>query len=49
MNARSVAALGLAVCGGAALALPALWWEPLHLDERITIEFAERSYASIVI
>lgn len=48
MNARSVAALGLAVCGGAALALPALWWEPLHLDERITIEFAERSYASIV-
>ena len=48
MNLRSLAALGLAVCGGAALTLPALWWEPLHLDERITIEFAERSYASIV-
>lgn len=48
MNARLVAALALAVSCGAALALPALWWEPLHLDERITIEFAQRSYTSIV-
>ena len=48
MNARQVAALALALSGGAALALPALWWEPLHLDEAITIEYAERSFASII-
>ena len=48
MNARLLAALALALSGGAALALPALWWEPLHLDEAITIDYAERSYASIV-
>ena len=24
----------------------ALWWEPLHLDEAITIDYATRSYAS---
>ena len=48
MNARLLAALALAVSGGAALALPALWWEPLHLDEAITIDYARRSYASIV-
>ena len=30
------------------LALPALWWEPLHLDEAITIAYADRSYGSIV-
>ena len=48
MNARLLAALALALSGGAALALPALWWEPLHLDEAITIEYAERPYASIV-
>jgi hypothetical protein len=48
LNARLLAALALALSGGAALALPAVWWEPLHLDEAITIEYAERSYASIV-
>ena len=48
MNARYVAALALALSAGAALALPALWWEPLHLDEAITIDYARRSYASIV-
>ena len=40
--------LGLASALGCALALPAVWWEPLHLDEAITIEYARRSYASIV-
>ena len=34
--------LALAVSAGAALALPALRSEPLHLDEAITIEYAER-------
>ncbi len=48
MNARFVAALALALSVGAALALPALWWEPLHLDEAITMDYARRSYASIV-
>jgi hypothetical protein len=48
LNARLVAALALALSGAAALALPALWWEPLHLDEAITIDYARRSYASIV-
>jgi hypothetical protein len=48
LNARLVAALALALSVGAALALPALWWEPLHLDEAITIDYATRSYASIV-
>lgn len=48
MNARRLAALGLALCGGTALALPALWWEPLHLDEAITIEYANRPYTAIV-
>lgn len=48
MNARVLAALAVALSGGAALALPAVWWEPLHLDEAITIDDAERSYASIV-
>ena len=48
MNARLVAALALALSVGAALALPAVWWEPLHLDEAITIDYATRSYASIV-
>jgi hypothetical protein len=42
--------LGIVVVASvaAALALPAVWWEPLHLDERITIEYAERSFRSIV-
>ena len=25
-----------------------MWWEPLHLDEAITLDFARRSYADIV-
>jgi hypothetical protein len=48
LNARLVAALALALSVGAALALPAVRWEPLHLDEAITIDYATRSYASIV-
>jgi hypothetical protein len=47
LNARLLAALALALSGGAALALPAVWWEPLHLDEAITIEYARRPFASI--
>jgi hypothetical protein len=48
LNARYVAGLAIALSAGAALALPALWWEPLHLDEAITIDYARRSYPSIV-
>lgn len=45
-----IARLGVAASFALALALaaPAVWWEPLHLDERITIEYAERSLGSIV-
>jgi hypothetical protein len=48
LNARLVAALALALSAGAALALPAVWLEPLHLDEAITIDYATRSYSAIV-
>jgi hypothetical protein len=48
LNARLLAALALALSGGAALALPAVWWEPLHLDEAIAISYARRPFASIV-
>lgn len=46
-NRGFAAMLGLATVAGAALSLPALWWEPLHLDEAITLEFARRSYGAI--
>lgn len=31
-----------------AAALPAVWWSPLHVDEKATLWFAPRSYATIV-
>jgi hypothetical protein len=30
------------------LALPAVWWEPLHADEIVTLRFARQSFADIV-
>jgi Dolichyl-phosphate-mannose-protein mannosyltransferase len=41
-------AVGLAAALGAAVALPAVWWEPLHLDEAIMLEFSPESLTSIV-
>src|ERR1041385_1196254 len=32
----------------AAAALPAVWWEPLHLDERVMLEYAPHSPPRIV-
>lgn len=41
-----------AVCGAAVVALavtaPAVWWEPLHLDEAIMLEFSRESVPSII-
>lgn len=31
-----------------AAALPAVWWSPLHVDEKATLWFAPRSYGTIV-
>jgi hypothetical protein len=48
---RSVAPAVAWACAAAlalAAALPAVWWEPLHLDERVMLEYAPRSPASIV-
>jgi Dolichyl-phosphate-mannose-protein mannosyltransferase len=36
-------ALGAAALLATAATLPALWWEPLHVDEAVTLEFAPRS------
>ena len=33
---------------GAAVSLPAVWWEPLHADENVTLEIAPRSFGAIV-
>jgi Dolichyl-phosphate-mannose-protein mannosyltransferase len=41
-----------ALCAAALLAaagtLPALWWEPLHVDEAITLEFAPRNVPQLL-
>jgi len=43
-----VIAWAAAVVLGAAVSLPAIWWEPLHVDERIMLEFARGSLPGIV-
>lgn len=44
--------MALALCVAALLAaavtLPALWWEPLHVDEAVTLEFAPRSIPDLL-
>ncbi len=37
-----------AIAAGALACLPGVWWEPLHLDERVMLEFARGSPWSIV-
>ncbi len=37
-----------AITAGALACLPGVWWEPLHLDERVMLEFARGSPWSIV-
>ncbi len=39
--------MGLAVLLAVAAALPAVWWEPLHVDEAVTLEFASESVPAI--
>lgn len=48
LSLRSTAVWIAAASLAAAAALPAVWWEPLHLDERVTLEFAPHSLPSIV-
>jgi hypothetical protein len=43
-----VIAWAAAVVLGGAVCLPAIWWEPLHLDERVMLEFARGSLPGIV-
>jgi hypothetical protein len=43
-----VIAWAAAVVIGAAVCLPAIWWEPLHLDERVMLELARGSLPDIV-
>jgi len=43
--------VGVAVCAAAlalAVTLPAVWWEPLHLDERLMLEFAPHGPLTIL-
>jgi hypothetical protein len=42
------AAVGPALLLAAAATLPAVWWEPLHIDEAITLEFAPESVPAII-
>ena len=44
----SVAVTGLAVALAFAASLPAVWWEPLHLDERVMLEYAPHAPRAIV-
>jgi len=44
----AVVALGAAALLTAAATLPALWWEPLHVDEAVTLEFAPRSIPTLL-
>ena len=44
---RSGVSWGLAVLLASALALPAVWWEPLHVDEWVTLSVAPRSAGEI--
>jgi dolichyl-phosphate-mannose-protein mannosyltransferase len=38
----------LAMLGACGLALPAVWWEPLHVDEAITLQFAGGDLSKLV-
>ena len=51
MRAATKLALAVVACAVAlatAAALPAVWWEPLHLDERVMLEYAPDSPGTIV-
>jgi hypothetical protein len=43
-----VLALGAAAVLATAATVPALWWEPLHVDEAVTLEFAPRSVPALL-
>jgi len=47
---RSLDVAGLILAGllATAAALPAVWWEPLHYDEAVTLNFAPHSLVTIV-
>jgi Dolichyl-phosphate-mannose-protein mannosyltransferase len=47
-GALNVAGLTLAGLLALAAALPAVWWEPLHYDEAVTLGFAPHSLVAIV-
>jgi hypothetical protein len=44
----AAASVGAATILAATAALPAVWWEPLHLDEAVTLEFAPRSVPTLL-
>lgn len=44
----AAASVGAATILAATAALPALWWEPLHLDEAVTLEFAPRNVPTLL-
>ena len=43
-----VASVSIAAALAAAASLPAVWWEPLHIDEAVTLEFAPQSPPEIL-
>lgn len=45
---RETLAWGSAVAVAAALGLPAVWWEPLHADEWVTLSVAPRAPSTIL-
>jgi len=47
---RTLDVAGLTLAGLLALAaaLPAVWWEPLHYDEAVTLNFAPHSFVTIL-
>jgi hypothetical protein len=45
---RAAVAWALAAVLACALALPAVWWEPLHVDEWVTLSVAPQSVGEIV-
>lgn len=44
----TVAAVGAATILAASAALPSVWWEPLHFDEAVTLEFSTRSVPAVL-
>jgi hypothetical protein len=45
---RSIGVAGCATALALAAGLPAVWWEPLHLDERVMLEFSPHDPITIV-